>query len=125
MSEIIATSGYRHFKDSNFIFKILNEYTIKKLITGDATGSDAATRFYAQINSIPIKVLNADWNLYGLKAGPIRNGWILDEKPDLVICFKHKNSKGTKNMIKQAKERKIPLRIIDITQRMEDHKNYN
>lgn len=57
----------------------------------------------------------ADWKKYRRAAGPIRNKQMLDEgKPDLVLAFHTniENSKGTKNMIEQAKDRGIKVILI-------------
>ena len=57
----------------------------------------------------------ANWNLHGRAAGPIRNKQMLDEgKPDIVYAF-HPNiseSKGTKDMVRQAKNRGIETIVI-------------
>lgn len=57
----------------------------------------------------------AEWNKYGKSAGPIRNKKMIDEgNPDIVIAYHDdiENSKGTKNMITQAKDKGIKVQII-------------
>jgi hypothetical protein len=54
----------------------------------------------AQVNPVP-----ADWHGHGMAAGPIRNGLMLELKPDVVIAFP--GGKGTENMIRQARQRKL------------------
>jgi hypothetical protein len=50
----------------------------------------------------------ANWNLYGNRAGPIRNAKLLDDfKPDLLIAFP--GSAGTWNMVNSALDRKIRI----------------
>lgn len=55
-----------------------------------------------------------DWSV-GRSAGPQRNRVMLSYEPDLVIAF-HDNiaeSRGTANMIAQAKKAGIPVELID------------
>ncbi len=56
----------------------------------------------------------AKWNLYGKGAGHIRNKEMIDKgKPDKVVAFHSdiSKSKGTRNMINQAKKLGIPTEI--------------
>jgi ABC-type Fe3+-hydroxamate transport system substrate-binding protein len=46
---------------------------------------------------------------YGPSAGPIRNGRMLEYKPDLVIAFP--GGRGTANMVKQA--RKAGIAVVE------------
>jgi hypothetical protein len=76
----------------------------------DMTADKVARRLGFQISSKP-----ADWKTYGRAAGPIRNKEMLDMGAHAVYAF-HQNfekSKGTKNMIKQAEDRGVPVVKID------------
>lgn len=75
---------------------------ITLLIDGAAAGVDTACHQWAVDNQVPTKRFHADWGL-GKKAGPIRNGRMLDEKPDLLIAFP--GGIGTANCVKQARGR--------------------
>ena len=59
----------------------------------------------------------AEWNKYGIKAGPIRNKKMLDENPDIVIVLAfHPNireSKGTKMTINLALDRGLRVLLFD------------
>lgn len=55
-------------------------------------------------------MVHANWEAFGAAAGPVRNRWMLDLEPDLVIAFP--GGKGTKNMIEQAKKRGVPVMVI-------------
>ena len=47
-----------------------------------------------------VEEYHADWGKYGKKAGPLRNIHMLEEgKPDLVVAFPTKSSRGTYHMI--------------------------
>lgn len=79
------------------------------IIHGGASGADSMAGDWATKNGVLVKVFYADWKKYGKAAGPIRNKQMLDEgKPDLVIAFPKNGdldkTKGTKDMVQQAKE---------------------
>ncbi len=91
----------------------LDDYTT--VINGCAKGADSISAYIARQLNYPVIDFPANWNKYGRAAGPIRNKQMLDEgKPDLVLAFHTdiKNSKGTKNMIEQAKGRRIKVILI-------------
>ena len=58
--------------------------------------------------------MKAHWDKYGRSAGPIRNRYMLDLKPDVVIGFSNdiQNSKGTKDCLGEAKKRGIKTILI-------------
>ena len=56
--------------------------------------------------NVPIMVIPADWKKHGRAAGPIRNRAMLDyakKETPVVAAFWDGKSKGTGNMLKQAK----------------------
>uniref|UniRef100_A0A6M3LBB5 DUF2493 domain-containing protein n=1 Tax=viral metagenome TaxID=1070528 RepID=A0A6M3LBB5_9ZZZZ len=98
------------------------------LIEGEATGADSIARDEAKKLGFTVLPFPAKWEEYkqkypvkefGMKwksAGTDRNTQMLVEgKPDLVVAF-HSNigtSKGTKNMINQAKKAGIKVILIE------------
>ena len=60
---------------------------------------------------IPVKHFPADWDKHGKGAGHARNKQMA-EYANGLIAFIYNNSKGTTNMIKQAKEKKLWIEII-------------
>lgn len=85
-----------------------------EILVGDCSGVDEIVRELADKYDIPCRVFRADWDKYGLAAGPIRNAEMLKEKPIVVIaCHKDlSKSKGTKNCVQQALRKKIPVKQI-------------
>lgn len=84
------------------------------VITGGANGADLLAESASRLLNLKCIVIRAEWNKYGLAAGPIRNRKMLDMRPDLVIAF-HENlssSKGTMDTIKEAERRGISTEII-------------
>lgn len=111
----ILFCGDRNWIDQG---KVIDAFIALKptlVIEGEASGADTMARVEAERRGIPVLAFPADWRTYGRAAGPIRNRQMLDEgKPDLVVAF-HSNieqSKGTKNMVAQARKRGVPVQII-------------
>lgn len=119
----VLVCGSRHFNDDDHLFEVLNEINdtynlhnkITTIISGHAKGADTLGELFATSNKIPLEVYPADWNKHGKAAGPIRNKQMLDEgKPDLVVAFMAKDSRGTKNMVDQATKAGVEVKVIDI-----------
>jgi O-acetyl-ADP-ribose deacetylase (regulator of RNase III)/uncharacterized protein (DUF3820 family) len=88
------------------------------LIHGDCIGADqmAAQVISKLYPNWKIQSFPANWVKYGIKAGPIRNLTMIEEKPDLVLAFHDhmEKSKGTKSMIQIALKNKT--KVIHVTQ---------
>lgn len=111
----VLVCGSRHFNDYELLEKTLNGYDITFIIEGEARGADTLARVYAGRRGIPTLPFPAQWDKHGRSAGPIRNRQMLIEgKPELIIAFRGPNSRGTQNMIDQAKKAGIPVDIVDI-----------
>jgi hypothetical protein len=80
------------------------------IIHGGASGADTIAGKVGRSLGFNVIVFPAQWGKYGRAAGPIRNTQMLDEgNPTIVLAF-HPNislSKGTKNMVSQARSRGI------------------
>ena len=85
------------------------------IISGEAKGFDSLARVYAEAFGKEYIGFPADWETHGKRAGPIRNAQMLTEgKPDIVVAFLRKDSKGTKNMIDQALKAGVEVKVIDV-----------
>lgn len=110
--KVVVTGGRDYFNRN-----IINQYLdwvhrhcpITTLIHGDATGADTLCKEWAEakkvIKVISFPVTQEDWKAKGKAAGHIRNGVMLDNKPDCVIAFP--GGPGTNNCRQQAKKRGI------------------
>lgn len=112
--------GSRDYSRRDILYAALDRYIIEGIdviIEGEAKGADTLAREWAELRGIPVIKFPADWNKYGRAAGPIRNKQMLDDgKPDLVIAFpngKLDDTKGTKNMVKQARAAGIACIVIE------------
>lgn len=113
----VLVCGSRHFTDGERLFDVLDnlnsETTITGIVEGGARGADNLGSKWADSRRIERIRFSADWERYGKGAGPIRNKQMLDEgKPDLVVAFMFKDSRGTKNMVEQAEKAGVPTKVI-------------
>lgn len=120
---IIAVTGGRPknlpvWLDKKFVFETLDTFkrfnSINELIHGDAFGIDkfcAEWAFRNSIRAIPIPITQSMWREHGKRAGAIRNGQILNCKPDILLVFP--GGPGTQNMYLQARQREIKILKIN------------
>lgn len=88
-----------------------------RIISGNARGADKCGEDYAIDNSIPLFMFPADWNMYGKRAGYIRNVKMAEfAKADgnigALVAFWDGKSKGTKHMIDIARERGLTVYVF-------------
>ena len=85
------------------------------VIHGDAPGADKIAGRIAGERGHTVIEFEANWDLYGDKAGPIRNQEMLDFGVDKVTAFHEDlaNSTGTKDMITRARKAWIPVQIFN------------
>ena len=112
----ILICGDRHWTDETVIAETLFPYVMSypTIIHGGARGADKLGETAAERFSLRTTNFRAQWSRYGNSAGVIRNREMIKAKPDLVLAFHNdiENSKGTKDMIKIAKEAGIEVRVI-------------
>jgi len=117
----VLVCGSRDFTDYHLIDEALEglrrSKSVSVLIEGGALGADRFARYWAAAHDIPIETYNAAWVQRGQSAGPQRNARMLREgKPDLVLAFINKpieQSRGTFNMVLQARRSGVPVSIIE------------
>lgn len=115
----ILICGSRNWTNRKAIEDIIETMCPGIIIEGEAKGADTIASEIAQARHIQLLKFPAEWKLYGRGAGPIRNKKMLDEgKPDIVVAFHHniKDSKGTADMLKQAREKNIKTLLIGDTE---------
>lgn len=93
----------------------MRERCLTLVVQGGARGADSLSKKAAKNLSIRCKTVVANWRDHHRAAGPIRNKKMLDTyKPKLVVAF-HSNiekSKGTKDMLRQAKKAGITTILV-------------
>jgi hypothetical protein len=86
-----------------------------EVLIGDCpTGIDKYAKEYCEEQNIPYTIFEADWDKYGLAAGPKRNKAMLDTKPDLVLALPYGESKGTRDVIKQARKANLRIYVLEV-----------
>jgi len=103
-------SNYSLFKKK--IDQVLQNIKHPEIISGCASGADSLAIKYAVKHEIPCHKMPADWKNYGLAAGYIRNTEMADIA-NMLIAFWNGKSKGTRHMIKIAKEKKLETIIFN------------
>ena len=111
----VLVCGDRNWIDVEKIRDRLSDFPQGTIfISGAAPGADTIAAEEMRALHYEVIEFPADWDKYGHAAGPIRNGQMLDQEPGLVIAFHPhlSRSKGTLNMVRQAKQRKVPFEVI-------------
>lgn len=97
------------------IKKVLNTFDKGTVIVhGCCRGADYIAGVVAKDLGLAVIEVPAEWQKYGKAAGPVRNKKMLDMGVSQVFAF-HNNldeSKGTKNMVEQAKSVGIPVVVV-------------
>ena len=119
----VIVAGPRDYDDEEDISSTLDIllplYGDVEIVEGGASGVDAIAKKYALKHhdsfKTSLKEFPADWNLYGRRAGPIRNNEMAMYS-DVLIAFRYKEkpSRGTENMIKTALNMGLEVHIFNI-----------
>lgn len=108
----IIVCGGRDYADREHVYDVLRFIHIKRgiaeIIQGECrTGADRYAREWAINMGIKLTRRPARWDLYGKRAGPIRNRQMLELNPDGVVAFP--GGSGTQDMITAATEADVPV----------------
>jgi hypothetical protein len=108
MKVIIA--GGRDITDYSIVKTayVKSGFMATEIVSGGARGVDYLGEVLANNINISIKRFPADWNKYGKRAGPLRN-LQMAEYADALVAVWDGESKGTANMIMQAREHKLDV----------------
>ena len=103
----VIIAGTRTFDDYDLLckyvdIKLSNICQSIEIVSGGARGADALGERYAKDRGYKLRVFPADWNKYGKRAGYLRNVQMA-EYADALIAFWDGKSRGTANMIAEAR----------------------
>ena len=111
----VLICGDRNWASRTSIIKRLKQLPLDTLIIhGGARGADSIAGEEALKLGFEVQVFPAEWDKYGLAAGPKRNIQMLDQNPQLVIAF-HPNltqSRGTAHTVREARKRQIKVHLV-------------
>ncbi len=116
----LVVAGCRNYTDyqrtsseiKKYIEKLDTDYSII-IVSGCSKGADALGEKFAENHKLQLEKYPAEWDKYGRSAGPRRNSQMA-KIADGIIVFWDGRSKGTKNMIENAKKENKPCTIINI-----------
>lgn len=108
----VIIAGCRNVFDYSLLLDAISysEYKITEVVGGGAKGADELGMIWATQNDIKFTLFPEDWNMYGKAAGPIRNRQMA-EYADALIALWDGESKGTRNMIDEARKQKLKIHI--------------
>lgn len=116
----ILVVGSRNFNN----YTLLSDYLDKKfqgarditIVSGGAKGADHLAKLYAKYRNLNYIEFPAKWNVYGKRAGYIRNEemhkFIAGHKERQVIAFWDGQSKGTAHNFPLSEKYKNPIEIV-------------
>lgn len=102
----VIVCGGRRYSNQHRVNEVLtgliNQRRIDLIGTGGARGADTLAMNWARARCLPLLTLDADWEKYGRKAGPIRNGnLVYMMQPKLCVAFP--GGRGTEDMVLRCK----------------------
>lgn len=118
MTNKTIIAGSRHITDYALVTLAVDmvSFKVSEVVSGGARGVDALGERFARENGLPLKKFPADWKKHGRRyAGFIRNKDMADYADALIAIWDGK-SKGTLDMIKQAKKAGLVVRVFLATQ---------
>ncbi|GAK03277.1 phage chromosome segregation protein [Geomicrobium sp. JCM 19037] len=113
----VIVAGSRDFSNYEFLRSRLDWALYERnediaIVSGGASGADALGERYADERGLIIVKYPADWSTHGKAAGPIRNREMA-ANADALAAFWDGKSRGTKNMIDEARNKGLRVIIFD------------
>lgn len=111
----VIIAGGRDLNDYDLLCTKCDRIVLRRkptaIICGEARGADLLGKQYAHQHRIEVLSFPAEWNIYGSRAGYLRNEEMADHA-DALVAFWDGKSKGTKHMIQTAEKRGLLMRVI-------------
>ena len=113
----VIVAGGRYFNDWDLLKMKVSFYTIEmnpddlEIVSGGCKGADKLGERYAKEYKLPCRVIGADWGNWLNAAGPMRNQAMAKYATHLIAFWDGK-SKGTKNMIDEAKAAGLKIKVV-------------
>jgi predicted Rossmann-fold nucleotide-binding protein len=111
----VLVCGGRNYADRDQVYAALDAvwheapHDTMMVIQGGAKGADALARDWCVTRMVEYANVPADWQAFGLQAGPLRNQKMISKyRPSLVLAFP--GGKGTADMCRRAIEAGIPIK---------------
>lgn len=111
----VIIAGSRNFNDFELLEKKMLFFLQNKknvvVLCGGARGADELGRQFAEKHGFMIEMFPADWKKFGKRAGVVRNREMAQSASGCVV-FWNGSSRGSANMIEEAKRAGVPLRVV-------------
>lgn len=112
----VIIAGSRGITNYSLVKEAIKEsgFKIKEIVSGGAIGVDSLGERYAKENNIPLNIFYARWDLFGKRAGRVRNEEMA-RNADALIAIHDGISNGTRHMIEIAKQKglKVYVKVIN------------
>lgn len=115
----LGVVGSRNFDHYSILKEELTNYDVCCIVSGGAKGADSLAKQYANTYNIQIVEYLPQWEVFGKKAGFIRNQLIVDNS-DEVIAFWDGESKGTLSTIELCKKANKKVKVINFLEKIEE-----
>lgn len=114
----VIIAGTRYFNDYSLLKETSDRLLADKItvgysiviVSGGCAGADLLGERYAKENGYSIDRYPAEWQKYGRKAGIMRNA-VMADNADALIAYWDGISRGTKNMIDEARKKGLAVRV--------------
>ena len=110
----VIVAGSRDVRDFDAVSKAIKDsgFEVTLIIHEGARGVDTLAEKWAVKNDIPFEKYPADWDQYNKAAGHIRNSQMA-AAGEALVAIRKDGSRGTTNMIEQAKKKGLPVYIVE------------
>ncbi|HYF75019.1 MAG TPA: DNA-processing protein DprA [Candidatus Nitrosocosmicus sp.] len=98
---IVGSRDYPHPHKIQRAIEFFSQYECE-IVSGGARGVDSQAEQIARNLGLPVTIFHANWNMYGNRAGAMRNKQIVDYA-DVIVAFWDGKSKGTQITVGMAK----------------------
>lgn len=116
MTKVII-AGSRTFNDYSLLKEVCEDFLIGfediEIVCGMAIGADILGEEYAITKGYSIKRFFPNYEKYGSKKAPIMRNKEMANYGNILIAFWDGISKGTSNMIQEARKRKLLVKIVN------------
>jgi len=85
-------------------------HLVTVVVSGTAAGADQEGERWAHERGLSVERYPADWKTFGKRAGPLRNRTMAESAEGLIAVWDGR-SRGTQNMIEEARERGLKLYV--------------
>ena len=89
---------------------------VTEIISGGAREVDTCARQYALRHHLKLTEFLPDYARYG-RAAPLKRNITIIENADLVLAFWDGQSRGTQFVVRECRQRGIPLQLFLVTER--------